>query len=239
VARPPFAGPSSGSPRLTAEALFDRVAPRYDATNAALSFGLHGAWRDAAVRALAPRDGERVLDLCAGTLDLAAAIHRAAPGARVVAADRSHGMLACGLGVRPCAAAAQACAQALPFAGHSFDAACIGYGIRNIPDRARALAELRRVLRPGGRLAILEFVSPRGALARTAHAVSVRFLVPFVGGLVGSDPSAYRYLARSIEAFLDLEGLAALVEGSGFRVLERRLLPPRGPAALVLAETRP
>ncbi len=135
--------------------------------------------------------------------------------------------------------AIQGCAQALPFRTASFDKACVGYGVRNIPDRAAALRELRRVLRPGGRLAILEFVSPRGALARAAHLATVRFLVPFVGGLVGSDPGAYRYLARSIEAFLDLEGLVTLVAGSGFRVLDARLLPPRGPAALLLAERLP
>lgn len=223
----------------TAEALFDKVAPRYDLTNAALSFGLYARWRDTAVRALAPRDGERVLDLCAGTFELAAAIKKTAPGAAVIGAGRSRGMLACGRAVRPVAAPVQGCAMALPFATRSFDAACIGYGLRNIPVREQALAELRRVLRPGGRLAILEFVSPRGALARAAHAVSVRFLVPFVGGLVGSDPPAYRYLARSIEAFLDLESMARLTEAAGFRIVERRLLPPRGPAALVLAEALP
>lgn len=230
---------SRRAPHLTAEALFDKVAPRYDLTNAALSFGWYAAWRDATVAALAPRDGEHLLDLCAGTLELAASIRRASPGARVTAADRSHGMLAAGLGIRPVASAIQGCAMALPFKTGTFDKACVGYGMRNIPGRERALSELRRVLRPGGRLAILEFVSPRGALARAAHFASVRFLVPFVGGLVGSDPGAYRYLARSIEAFLDLDGLATLVEASGFTVLERRLLPPRGPAALLLAEVSP
>ena len=227
-----------GAPSLTAEAIFDRVAPRYDATNRALSLGLHAAWRGATVRALAPRPKDLVLDLCAGTLDLAAAVRRAEPSARVVAADRSLGMLAQGLAVRPCAAPVQACAQALPFGAGSFDAACVGYGVRNVPDRERALAELRRVLRPGGRLAVLEFVSPRGPIARAAHIVGVRFLVPLVGGIVGSDPPSYRYLARSIEAFLDLDGLVALVARAGFDVLERRLLPPLGPAALVLAEKR-
>ncbi|HZV02050.1 MAG TPA: class I SAM-dependent methyltransferase, partial [Planctomycetota bacterium] len=108
-----------GAPSLTAEAIFDRVAPRYDATNRALSLGLHAAWRGATVRALAPRPKDLVLDLCAGTLDLAAAVRRAEPSARVVAADRSLGMLAQGLAVRPCAAPVQACAQALPFGAGS------------------------------------------------------------------------------------------------------------------------
>src|SRR3954471_17002993 len=114
------------APSLTAEALFDKVAPRYAATNAALSFGLHGAWREATVRALAPRDGDRVLDLCAGTLDLAAAIRRRAPRARILAADRSHGMLACGMAMRPVADPIQACAHSLPFATGAFDGACVG-----------------------------------------------------------------------------------------------------------------
>src|SRR5690348_8027900 len=102
--------PDAATPALTAERLFDRVAPHYDLANGVLSLGLHARWREAAVRALAPRAGERVLDLCAGTLEMAAELRRASPGVRVIAADRSLGMLARGLAVRPVAPPVQACA---------------------------------------------------------------------------------------------------------------------------------
>lgn len=222
---------------LTAEALFDRLADRYDATNTALSLGLDAWWRDEAAAALALEPGDLVLDICAGTLRLSDAILRREPGARVVAIDRARHMLAIGNRREdPRRVTVQACALSLPFASASFDGAAVAFGLRNLPDVARGLAEAHRVLRPGARLAVLDFVHPSGALDRAVYVASVRFLVPLVGGVLGGDPGAYRYLARSIGAFADLGGLERLVASAGFRVVESRALWPRGPAALVVGE---
>ena len=157
---------------------------------------------------------------------------------KIASVDRAGHMLAVGRhklrGAAP--PTVQGCALVLPFRSATFEGATMAFGLRNLPDADAGVAEARRVLKPGARLVILEFVHPAGALARASHLFGVRFLVPVVGGLIGGDPGAYRYLARSIEAFLDLDGVARLVSAHGFRVLERRLLPPRGPAALVVAE---
>ncbi|MBI3725080.1 ubiquinone/menaquinone biosynthesis methyltransferase [bacterium] len=229
----------STRPAATAERLFDRLAVRYDLTNRAMSLGLDARWRAAAAGELALEPGFRVLDICAGTLELSDAILRAEPRATVVALDRAGHMLAAGARKRPLdpgRSALQGCALALPFASGAFDAAAVAFGLRNLPDPLRGLSEARRVLRRGARLAVLEFVHPTGAVAQAAHVVSVRFFVPLVGGLLGGDPAAYRYLARSIEAFRDLAGVEALLEAAGFRVVVSRPLWPRGPAVLVVGE---
>jgi len=239
--RPPRVRAQEGAPSLTAERLFDRIAARYDLANRAMSLGVDAAWRAAAARALELRPGDRVLDVCAGTLELSDAILREEPRASVVGVDRALHMLALGVRKRPDATergAVQGCALALPFAGDSFDKASMAFGLRNLPDPRAGLREARRVLRKGARIAILEFVRPTGPLARTAHALSVGFVVPFVGGVLGGDPAAYRYLSRSIGAFRDLAGVEGLLETAGFKVLSSRPLWPRGPAALVVAEAR-
>ncbi|MCU0254930.1 MAG: bifunctional demethylmenaquinone methyltransferase/2-methoxy-6-polyprenyl-1,4-benzoquinol methylase UbiE [Acidobacteria bacterium] len=187
-------------------AMFDRIAARYDVLNRILSLGIDRRWRRHAVRALALPAGSRVLDLATGTGDVALEVLRQHPDARVLGLDPSLQMLAIGRRkVRQAGLVHQAellygDAQDLPYADRSFDGVTIAFGIRNVPDRSRALAEMARVTRRGGRIAILELMEPRqGVLAPLARAV-VRSLVPHVGALL-SGASEYRYLQRSMAAF--------------------------------------
>lgn len=179
-------------------AMFDRIARRYDLLNALMSLGLDRLWRRRAARALEPRAGERFLDVATGTGDLARAILRRAPGAEVVGLDPSRAMLARAAAKLPRATFVPGDARDLPFPDASFDGVSIAFGIRNVPDRPAALAEMARVLRPGGRLVILELNEPTNALAR----FHVHHVVPLFG-------AEYRYLQRSIAAFPPPERVAA------------------------------
>jgi demethylmenaquinone methyltransferase/2-methoxy-6-polyprenyl-1,4-benzoquinol methylase len=205
-------------------AMFDGIAPRYDLLNRLMSFGLDRGWRKKTVRALALAPGARALDLATGTADVAMAIARTHPDCRVVGIDPSLGMLEIGrrkladqnLADRITLQAGDA--QALDLDDDSFDGVCIAFGIRNVPDRARALAEMARVTRPGGRVAILELSEPqRGLLAPLAR-FHIRRLVPRLGALL-SGSNEYRYLQRSIAAFPPPEEFADLMRAAGLDVL--------------------
>jgi ubiquinone/menaquinone biosynthesis methyltransferase len=205
-------------PAARVRAMFDRIAPRYDLLNHLLSLGTDFGWRRRAVAAIAPARGERVLDLCCGTGDLALALARA--GARVTGADFSAPMLRRALGkahraggdLSLCAADA----LALPFRGGSFDAAAVAFGVRNLAEPLAGLRELRRVLRPGGRLVVLEFARPRAALLRRLHRLYLRTALPAAGFLVAGDADAYRYLGESIGNFLDQKRFRALLAEAGY-----------------------
>jgi ubiquinone/menaquinone biosynthesis methyltransferase len=206
-------------PAAGVRALFDRIAPRYDLLNHLLSLGTDFGWRRRAVHALDPIRDERVLDLCCGTADLALAL--VARGARVTGADFSLPMLARGAAkARRRAARLALCgadALALPFRDASFDAACVAFGVRNFADPLAGLREIGRVLRPGGRLAVLEFARPRGRLVRPLYRAYLRGVLPGMGLLVGGDADAYRYLGESIGAFYDQPAFIALLESAGFK----------------------
>lgn len=196
-------------------AMFDQVARRYDRTNAVLSLGLDRRWRRAVTAAVAPRRGERVLDLAAGTATSSVAL--AAGGADVVGCDFSLGMLRIGKGrgyerLRLLAGDA----LALPFADASFDAVTISFGLRNTADPDLALRELLRVTAPGGRLVVCEFSHPAWPLLRGAYLGPVLRLLPPVARRVSSDPEAYVYLAESIRAWPGQEVLAARVRAAGW-----------------------
>lgn len=214
---PPAPDTSAG----TIRAMFSRIAPRYDLLNRLLSGGTDVAWRREAARLLAPAPGERVLDLCSGTGDLALAVdRRSGGGARVVAADFTFEMLVLGQaklrrrGARIPEAAADG--LRLPFPDATFDGATAAFGIRNFEDLDRGLAELCRVLRPGGRLVVLEFTpEPTGPLAPLVK-LHVRRLVPLLGRLVSRDASAYRYLPDSVGRWPAPEELAARMRAAGF-----------------------
>ena len=198
--------------------MFDRIAPRYDLFNNLLSAGVHRGWREKAVDALLPRPRRRYLDLCAGTLDLAAAVKERTPMASVVGVDFSLPMLACGaskLGPdAPHAVAGDA--LRLPFADRKFAGCTIAFGLRNLADFAAGLAEMRRVLEPGGRLVVLEFTTPPGVLFRRVYHLYFHHVLPIAGGMIAGDRSAARYLPESVSAFPDGASLAALVRDAGF-----------------------
>ena len=196
--------------------MFDRIAQRYDLLNRLMSLGRDQSWRRRTVRSLVLRRGQRVLDLATGTADLALLAAEAAPDICVVGVDPSAGMLEVGRaklvrrGADGRVRLQQGDAEALPFENHSFDACCIAFGIRNVPDRPRALAEMVRVTRRGGRIAILELTEPRGALSR----FHVHHVVPRLGALL-SGQREYRYLQRSIAAFPPPDAFAAMMGAAG------------------------
>lgn len=213
------------APALGSGAMFDKIAARYDAMNRVLSFGLDRRWRRRTVRALALRGPARVLDLATGTGDLAIDIARMHSGAQVIGLDPSHEMLSVArtklarhrLADR--VALVSGDAQHLPYRDGEMDAVTIGFGIRNVPDRPLALKEMARVVRRGGRVAILELGEPRrGLLARMAR-FHTRHVVPRLGALM-SGAREYRYLQRSIAAFPPSAEFAALMEQSGLHVIE-------------------
>ena len=202
--------------------MFDRIAPRYDLLNRTLSVGLDQRWRRQAVAALALGRAARVLDLCAGTADVALAIAAQHREASVVGVDFSGAMLR--IGHEKVAAAGQARrirlvrgdAAMIPAQGESCDAATIAFGIRNVAEPERALAELARVLRPGARLAILEFGQPKIPGIRTLYLWYFRYLLPLVGRLVSRHQSAYSYLPASVGAFPPPAEFARTIERHGF-----------------------
>lgn len=199
--------------------MFASIARRYDAANEVLSLGVHRGWRRAAVRLSAAGEGDRVLDCATGTGDLALAFKRAV-GDRglVVGTDFCAEMLApapakarkAGLDVR----FEVADALALPFAPGSFDIASIGFGIRNVDDPLACLREMARVVRPGGRVVVLEFGQPAGAFGALFRLYS-RSVMPVVGGALTGNRAAYEYLPRTAAAFPAGERFLALMDQAG------------------------
>jgi ubiquinone/menaquinone biosynthesis methyltransferase len=214
-------------------AMFDRVAPSYDLLNRVMSLRIDQAWRSRLLRDLAPRGGEAMLDLCAGTMDVAAMAHRRVPGLRVVGADFSFGMLS--RGVRKTGLpASQADALALPFKPVSFDLATVTFGMRNLDSWEAGLAELARVLRPGGRLGVLEFFRPVSTGTRAVHVAINKVMVPVMGRVLSPDPEAYRYLVRSMERFASRPEFEEGARRNGFRDVKGATLFP-GMCGLVTA----
>ena len=213
------------APALGSGAMFDKIAARYDAMNRVLSFGLDRGWRRRTVRALALGKAPRVLDLATGTGDLAVDIARMHPDATVIGLDPSRQMLAiaerklASRGLADRVTLVRGDAQHLPYRDAEMDAATIAFGIRNVPDRLAALREMARVVRPGGRVAVLELGEPRRGLLARAARFHTRHVVPRLGALL-SGAREYRYLQRSIAAFPPSAEFAQLMERAGLRVLE-------------------
>jgi demethylmenaquinone methyltransferase/2-methoxy-6-polyprenyl-1,4-benzoquinol methylase len=201
--------------------VFDSVAERYDLMNDLMSLGLHRLWKRFAVTVARVRPGERVLDVAAGSGDLARAF--AARGADVWLSDINSAMLARGrdrmLDEGRLAPAVQCDAERLPFAPASFDCVSVGFGLRNMTRKDAALAEMARVLRPGGRLLVLEFSQVWKPLQAPYDLYSLRVL-PWLGGRVAGDADAYRYLAESIRRHPDQETLRAMLEQAGLERVE-------------------
>ena len=205
--------------------MFDQVAKGYDRTNTVMTLGNDALWRAATTRAVAPKRGERILDLAAGTASSSASL--AASGAQVVAADFSPGMLAEGRrrhGHLPNITFVEADATDLPFGDDEFDAVTMSYGLRNVQQPKRALAELLRVTKPGGRLVINEFSTPPSRFFRGFYTFYNAQVLPRVARLAGTNGDAYDYLNESIRDWPDQRTLAAWIREAGWTHVEYRNL---------------
>jgi demethylmenaquinone methyltransferase/2-methoxy-6-polyprenyl-1,4-benzoquinol methylase len=208
-------------------AMFDAIAARYDFLNHLLSAGFDRHWRSRAIASLQLTGRDSVVDVCTGTADVALA---AAPGAaRVLGVDFSGEMLRLGAekvrarGMRGRVVLARGDATRLPARTASMDAATVAFGIRNVENPDRGLAEMHRVLRPGGRLAVLEFSIPASALIRACYLPYFRYVLPLVGRLVSGHGSAYTYLPASVGSFIPPDVMLQLLRSCGFR--DARAIP--------------
>ena len=203
-------------------AMFDDVAPRYDLTNDVLSLGQDRRWRRQVLDAVDPQPGERVLDLAAGTGTSSQPFRDR--GASVFPCDFSVGMLQVGKQNLPHLPFAAGDGTRLPFADQTFDAVTISFGLRNIVDADAGLREMLRVTRPGGRLVVCEFSSPTWSPFRTVYIEYLMKALPSIARTVSSSPDAYVYLAESIRAWPDQQGLAEWIHESGWKRCQVRNL---------------
>lgn len=221
---------SAAEQRLAVERMFSAIAPRYDLLNRLLSAGRDRIWRREAIRATGLPAAGRLLDVCTGTADMALEAARQFPAATIAGVDFSAPMV--DLGRRKVAGAhvadrvhlSVAPAEALPFGDQSFDGASVAFGLRNVPDRRQALAEMHRVLRPGGRAVVLEFTTPPGRLFRRIYLWYFHRVLPVIGGFISGHGSAYAYLPASVREFPPPNELAAWMAEAGFRDVSYRLL---------------
>jgi demethylmenaquinone methyltransferase/2-methoxy-6-polyprenyl-1,4-benzoquinol methylase len=210
--------PTGAAKTELVRSMFDAIAPRYDLVNRTMTFGLDTRWRRQSLRALALPAGSTVLDLACGTGDFLRLLRSG--GYRAFGMDLSWGMLAAN---RAGAPLAQADGSALPVATGSVDGITCGYALRNFTDLAAVFHEFGRIVRPGGRISLLEVSEPDSGLLRLGHRIWFRRVVPVIGGLL-SDRSAYRYLPRST-AYLPSTGeLRSMLQEAGFSSVNRRSL---------------
>ena len=204
------------------QSVFEGVSDRYDLMNDLMSGGMHRIWKTALVDWLAPRREQRILDLAGGTGDIALKIARRRPEAFVTVLDLTENMLAkgrerarrVGLGERIAWTAGSA--DAMPFASGSFDACSVAFGVRNFSDIHKALSEIHRVLKPGGRLIVLEFGHVDQSALRDLYDRYSFAVIPRLGQLVLNDPGSYRYLVESIRQFPRRSEFSKMIEASGF-----------------------
>jgi len=202
--------------------MFDQVAETYDVTNDLLSFGQDRVWRRVVSKAVGARSGQSVLDLAAGTGSSSVAF--TGPGIRVVAGDFSQGMLAVGRKRHPEIEFVFADATALPFEKSEFDAVTISFGLRNVVDTSKALKEMLRVTKPGGKLVICEFSQVSNSLLRGFYNFYLSRLLPLFSRMASKTPEAYSYLSESIQAWPNQSALAALISEAGWKNVSYRNL---------------
>lgn len=203
--------------------VFHSVAAKYDVMNDLMSFGIHRLWKRYTIDCSGVRPGQKVLDIAGGTGDLTAQFsRRVGPSGEVVLADINNSMLTVGRdklrnqGIVGNVRYVQANAEALPFPDDTFDIITIAFGLRNVTDKAKALASMLRVLKPGGRLLVLEFSKPTQELMNQAYDFYSFNVLPKMGKLVAGDADSYQYLAESIRMHPDQETLKGMMEGVGF-----------------------
>ncbi|MGH2788288.1 MAG: ubiquinone/menaquinone biosynthesis methyltransferase [Actinomycetota bacterium] len=202
--------PSGDAKVRAVRSMFDAIAPRYDLVNRVMTFGMDVGWRKKAVASLGLRDRALVLDVACGTGDFCGAVERT--GSRAVGIDMSMGMLAAAHTTVPLV---QGDALRMPFGTGCFDAITCGFALRNVADIEELLVEFARVLKPGGRIAVLEVSEPNGRLPRALHSFYFRRMVPLIGGLL-SNRDAYSYLPASTAYLPDRNELLELVSTAGF-----------------------
>ncbi|MAY81697.1 MAG: hypothetical protein CL930_13070 [Deltaproteobacteria bacterium] len=222
----PVAGSEDRAPAV--RAMFNDIAPKYDTANRVLSLGLDQWWRRRAIKALGESRTGVVLDLCAGTLDLSRMLIDEG-ATRVIAADFAEDMLASGshkfTDVDPIEIMC-ADARELPIEDNSVDGIICGFGLRNVPELHRALAECARVLRPGGTIVVLDFFQPIGFIPRLLQGTYNRLIVPTVGGIITGFGDAYRYLNQSIDAFYTADEFASQLHDVGIEAKAHSMFPP-------------
>ncbi len=203
--------------------VFDSVSGRYDLMNDLMSFGIHRIWKQVAIMLSQVRSGQKVLDLAGGTGDLTRLLRdRVGDRGQVILADINAAMLNTGRdrlidkGISERVDYAQVNAEALPFSDNSFDCVIIGFGLRNVTDKLKALKSMYRVLKPGGNVIVLEFSHPVDPVTRKLYDFYSFRILPKIGNLVAKDEDSYRYLAESIRMHPDQEGLKAMMAEAGF-----------------------
>jgi demethylmenaquinone methyltransferase / 2-methoxy-6-polyprenyl-1,4-benzoquinol methylase len=217
--------------------VFSRVASKYDVMNDLMSVGVHRLWKDAMMDWLAPRAGQRLLDVAGGTGDIAFRFLKRAPAASAVVCDLTEPMLVEGRKRAEAEKLAQSLdwvvgdAMSLPFPDHSFDVYTISFGIRNVTRIPDALREAHRVLKPGGRLMVLEFSQIPNDLMQKVYDLYSFNVIPALGQVVAGDRASYQYLVESIRKFPDQDRFAALIGDAGFGQVKYRNLT-MGVAAL-------
>lgn len=194
--------------------LFSKIAARYDLINDVQSFGMHRVWKRRLLVLAGLGKGDRVLDLATGTGDLIRMGREAAPGSEWVGVDFTYAMLRASKTRAPMV---QGDILALPVRSASFTAVTMAYGMRNVADRARAMSEIRRAMKPGGRLVFLDFAKPASRVLRAAYFGWLRAVQPLLGWVFFGDAETYRYIYRSLREYPEVEGVSRELEAAGFR----------------------
>jgi len=198
--------------------MFDRIARRYDLVNTVLSAGTDGGWRRRAARLTELKAGGSALDVACGSGKLTALLARiAGPSGHVVGLDFSRQMLEVARSEHPGIEFLDGDALNLPFEDAGFDASTIAFGLRNLADPVRGLREMLRVVRPGGRAVVLEFVRPPNGPVGSAYRVYLRTLLPAIGGVLSGQPTAYRYLSDTVDSYRNADELRTLAEVAGWK----------------------